>query len=247
MAKRKIIWTLKANTERKEIPEYWILRNKSKNFSIKLNALITDTVQLLSELSNISRKADLKMAEERKILKNNSMKEVHFYSNKIKSSILLVISGLFTFSFVYFYDGLKHKNMFNVIVLHLAFLLFLFGVVYCLLLLLRRKPLLTITPTQIIIYNVLKKADYVNFEDISGFFVTNTTHRGIKTTEHINIVMKNPKQIKTSLSKTLLKFFPQFSHVRYSIQTDILNVKTSSLLILLKKKLKAYQKINTNI
>lgn len=58
MAKRKIIWTLKANTERKEILEYWILRNQSKKFSIKLNRLFLDTLFLLSEHPTIGRKTD---------------------------------------------------------------------------------------------------------------------------------------------------------------------------------------------
>lgn len=60
MAKRKVIWTLKANTERKEILEYWILRNKSKTFSIKLNKLFIDTIQLLAEHPTIGRKTNIK-------------------------------------------------------------------------------------------------------------------------------------------------------------------------------------------
>jgi plasmid stabilization system protein ParE len=58
MAKRKIIWTLKAQIERKEILEYWIFRNKSKTFSIKLNKLITDALQLLSENPTLGRKTN---------------------------------------------------------------------------------------------------------------------------------------------------------------------------------------------
>lgn len=60
MAKRKIIWTQKANIERKEILEYWILRNKSKTFSIKLNKLIIDTSYLLAEHPTIGRKTSFK-------------------------------------------------------------------------------------------------------------------------------------------------------------------------------------------
>lgn len=59
MAKRKIIWTQKVNFERKEILEYWILRNKSKTFSLKLNKLIVDTTQSLAEHPTIGRKTDL--------------------------------------------------------------------------------------------------------------------------------------------------------------------------------------------
>ncbi|WP_090024046.1 type II toxin-antitoxin system RelE/ParE family toxin [Chryseobacterium oleae] len=56
MAGRKVIWTHKANIERKEILEYWILRNQSKTFSIKLNKLIISSVKLLSQFPLIGRK-----------------------------------------------------------------------------------------------------------------------------------------------------------------------------------------------
>ncbi|SEH38035.1 type II toxin-antitoxin system RelE/ParE family toxin [Chryseobacterium culicis] len=59
MAKRKVIWTVKANKERKEILEYWILRNNSKIFSIKLNKLILYNVGLLADHPTIGRKTDV--------------------------------------------------------------------------------------------------------------------------------------------------------------------------------------------
>ncbi|MEY8761072.1 type II toxin-antitoxin system RelE/ParE family toxin [Chryseobacterium tongliaoense] len=59
MAKRKVIWTFQANTERKEILEYWILRNKFKTFSIKLNKLIISTIQLLTEHPTIGRRTTI--------------------------------------------------------------------------------------------------------------------------------------------------------------------------------------------
>lgn len=59
MAKRKIIWTNTANLERKEILEYWILRNKSKRFSIKLNYLILQTLEVLRENPRIGRRTNI--------------------------------------------------------------------------------------------------------------------------------------------------------------------------------------------
>ena len=56
MARLKIIWTEKANLERKEILDYWIHRNKSKSFSLKLNRLFIDNLKLLSSNPNIGRK-----------------------------------------------------------------------------------------------------------------------------------------------------------------------------------------------
>ncbi|RXM49698.1 MULTISPECIES: type II toxin-antitoxin system RelE/ParE family toxin [unclassified Chryseobacterium] len=59
MARRKIIWTFKANQERKDILEYWILRNKSKTFSLKLNKLILYNIGLVAEHPTIGRKTDV--------------------------------------------------------------------------------------------------------------------------------------------------------------------------------------------
>lgn len=58
MAKRKIIWTTRANIERKEILEYWIGRNKSITYSLKLNKLFINSVNRLSENPLIGRKTD---------------------------------------------------------------------------------------------------------------------------------------------------------------------------------------------
>lgn len=59
MVKRKIVWTQKANQERKEILAYWIERNQSKVYSIKLNKLIKDAVQLAAQYPDTGRKTTL--------------------------------------------------------------------------------------------------------------------------------------------------------------------------------------------
>jgi plasmid stabilization system protein ParE len=56
---RKIIWTVTAQTERREILEYWINRNKSKTFSIKLNKLIITALRHVSKNPFIGRKTDI--------------------------------------------------------------------------------------------------------------------------------------------------------------------------------------------
>jgi len=56
MARRKIVWTQKPNEERKEILAYWIDRNQSKTYSIKLNNLIRETLQLTALHPNTGRK-----------------------------------------------------------------------------------------------------------------------------------------------------------------------------------------------
>ena len=59
MAKRKIVWTNTANLERKDILEYWILRNKSKRFSLRLNYLILQTLEVLRENPTIGRRTNI--------------------------------------------------------------------------------------------------------------------------------------------------------------------------------------------
>lgn len=58
MAKRTIIWTTKANIERREILKYWINRNKSKAYSVKLNELFINSLIKLSENPKIGRKTN---------------------------------------------------------------------------------------------------------------------------------------------------------------------------------------------
>ena len=55
MAKRKIDWTEKAKFERKEILNYWIRHNKSKNYSLKLNKLFADTLIQVAQRPIIGR------------------------------------------------------------------------------------------------------------------------------------------------------------------------------------------------
>lgn len=56
---KQIIWSRKAQNELIEILEYWINRNKSKTFSIKLNTLIEEQLKLILEFPQIGRKTDI--------------------------------------------------------------------------------------------------------------------------------------------------------------------------------------------
>ncbi|MCB9202054.1 MAG: type II toxin-antitoxin system RelE/ParE family toxin [Flavobacteriales bacterium] len=89
MVKRKVIWTEKANLERKDILEYWIKRNKSKNYSLKLNKLFVDTTQVISEMPTIGRKTDIDNVYV-KIISNYLI----FYEfNKIQLKVLSIWDG----------------------------------------------------------------------------------------------------------------------------------------------------------
>ncbi|WP_445430439.1 type II toxin-antitoxin system RelE/ParE family toxin [Chryseobacterium indoltheticum] len=63
MAQRKIVWTKKANIERKEILEYWVDKNKSARFSKKLNLLFVESLKQICIYPNIGRKTSDKKAK----------------------------------------------------------------------------------------------------------------------------------------------------------------------------------------
>ena len=67
---KQIIWTAKAKNQLIDILEYWINRNKSNSFSIKLNNLIEEQLNLIAEFPNIGRKTDIQ---------NVSIKVIHKY------------------------------------------------------------------------------------------------------------------------------------------------------------------------
>ena len=60
MAERKIKWTSLANAERKAILNYWIEKNKSKSFSVKLNKLFVETAKQLVLFPELGRLTDYK-------------------------------------------------------------------------------------------------------------------------------------------------------------------------------------------
>ena len=52
---KKIIWSLKAQNDRKQILEYWKNRNKSNTYSIKLNELFKEAIRLISTHPKIGK------------------------------------------------------------------------------------------------------------------------------------------------------------------------------------------------
>ena len=59
MASRKIIWSHRAKIKRYEILEFYIDRNKSKTYSVKLNKQFNRGLRLLSKYPNMGLKTDL--------------------------------------------------------------------------------------------------------------------------------------------------------------------------------------------
>ncbi len=66
---KQIIWSLNAQTDRKEILLYWIERNKSTRYSYKLNQLFKEVIELLSEHPFVGRPTDKSPSVRIKIVK----------------------------------------------------------------------------------------------------------------------------------------------------------------------------------
>ena len=170
------------------------------------------------------------------------MKELNFYSNKLSSFLLLLISSAFVIAGLIFGNELINfeEQPFGSIILIFSFLLFLFAIILSILLLIRKKPLLTITNSQIIIYNVLTSSKIVDINNIKSFFLVNNYSRGIKTNRQIFIEMKKPteKYLNMWLYKFLGRLSKPIANSQYSIQTDFLDIKQERLLEILNGKIK---------
>ena len=55
---KQIIWSLRAQKDKREIFEYWSRRNKSNRYSKKLNQLFKDSIRLLREHPYIGKSTD---------------------------------------------------------------------------------------------------------------------------------------------------------------------------------------------
>ncbi|HEY5463180.1 MAG TPA: type II toxin-antitoxin system RelE/ParE family toxin [Hanamia sp.] len=53
---KKIIWSEKAQEDRKSIFRYWNQRNKSNNYSIKLNKLLEEAVIIIANYPKIAKR-----------------------------------------------------------------------------------------------------------------------------------------------------------------------------------------------
>jgi|SRR5690606_3718304 len=60
---KQIIWSRRAQTDRKFILKYWNKRNKSNLYSRKLNRLFNEAVKLISDYPEIGKPTDDKNAQ----------------------------------------------------------------------------------------------------------------------------------------------------------------------------------------
>ena len=52
---KKVVWSLRAQNDRKKIFSYWNKRNKSNNYSIRLNRLFIEATKAISDYPKIGK------------------------------------------------------------------------------------------------------------------------------------------------------------------------------------------------
>ena len=55
---KQIVWSRRAQRDRKEILEYWRVRNKSNTYSKKLNRLFKESIKIITDFSEIGKPTD---------------------------------------------------------------------------------------------------------------------------------------------------------------------------------------------
>ena len=55
---KQVVWSLRAQNDRKKILNYWRLRNKSNTYSKKLNQLFKNSIQIIKDFPLIGKSTD---------------------------------------------------------------------------------------------------------------------------------------------------------------------------------------------
>ncbi len=79
---KKIIWSLNAQKDRKNILQYWNKKNQSNRYSIKLNKLFKDAVKIILNYPGIGKLTDkenirIKIVKDYLIIYEDLEKEIH--------------------------------------------------------------------------------------------------------------------------------------------------------------------------
>jgi plasmid stabilization system protein ParE len=56
---KQVFWSPRAQSERKSVLKYWLIRNESKTYSLRLNLLIKEGISLILSNQEIGRKTDV--------------------------------------------------------------------------------------------------------------------------------------------------------------------------------------------
>lgn len=55
---KRVVWTFRAQQDRKQILSYWRLRNKSSVYSKKLSRLFKEAIKIISDYPQIGKRTD---------------------------------------------------------------------------------------------------------------------------------------------------------------------------------------------
>jgi len=96
---KEIIWSEQAINHRKSILRYWILKNKSGAYSIKLDELFREAVKLIAEYPAIGKPTDIKNIKAKKlrhyfIFYQETEKQIHILEIWDTQKKALVISRI---------------------------------------------------------------------------------------------------------------------------------------------------------
>jgi plasmid stabilization system protein ParE len=76
---KKLIWSKQTLQDRKDILDYWINRNKSKIYSIRLNNLFIDAIKIIAEHPNIGIATDFEN------VKGKLVKDYYIFFRRIRT------------------------------------------------------------------------------------------------------------------------------------------------------------------
>jgi hypothetical protein len=169
------------------------------------------------------------------------------FANKEKAAIYLFGGCFFVVISIIFFDKIVNFDAkpFRSFIILLGILLFTFGIIYSIILLFKKAPLLVISEKEIIIWTLLRKEKVIMFKDIESFFLVKTYHRGFVTNRLIFVELKEPssKYSNSLFYRTVNKITSkEVANSEFSIHTNFLDIKHDELLKLLRKKLRDYNK-----
>ncbi len=81
----KIIWSEKAQLDRYKILQFWIDKNKSNLYAVKLNEIFNERIELLAFYPNLGKKTDLRYI--RALIVRN-----YFIFYKIIDKVIVIVS-----------------------------------------------------------------------------------------------------------------------------------------------------------
>jgi len=98
---KEIVWSEQAINSRKNILKYWILKNQSTAYSIKLDELFREAISLISKYPTIGKPTDIKNTRAKKLRDyiifyrevDNKIHIFYIWDNSKKASVVSRLRG----------------------------------------------------------------------------------------------------------------------------------------------------------